>query len=310
VDLEKNQKIWQVNLKKYNKYSDLDLDYINNKIIVSNGVNEVFVMDANNGETLGSRSFFSTPVSVKFLKDETIVISSLNNKTYALLDLDSLIWIHEGYNSEISTSGASNIIEYKDKIIVFHSSGEVYCLNQYDGSVVWSSDLITSDFAGIFTYLSDIDIDAEIEDEYIYVADNNGIIKSFSIDGGKEKWEIFLGERPVDFVVFEDKLALISQRKLYIINRVSGKIEKELIGDDVIKGFNSLQNILYYKKYLVINSRNKIFILEKNGNLLKEFKSLNDIITKPVVHKEKLYYADSGWFFNNTKYIDLYGWAF
>lgn len=310
IDLIKNERIWQVNLKKYGKYSTLDIDYNNDKIIVSNGINQVFLIDANSGNIVGSREFSATPISVKFLQDETIIVNTLNNKTYALLDMDSLIWVHESYNSEISTLGVADIIEYDDKIIVLYSSGEVYCLNQYNGSVIWNSDLSTGNFAGIFTYLSDIDVDAQIKDRQIYVANNNGIMKSFSLSDGQEVWEISLNARPIDFIFFENKIVLISRQKLFIIDSKNGKIEQEITAENVSKEFNNLQNISHYQQHLIVNNKDKIFILKSDGNLVKQLKSPNNIITKPIFYQGRLYYVDSGWVLNDIKYINFNGGTF
>jgi len=309
IDLEKEKKIWRIKLKEHGKYTDID--YIDEKIIVSNGINEIFLIDANSGKILKSKEFFSTPISIKFLQDETIVVNSLNNKTYFLLDMDSIIWTHESYNKEISTLGSSDILEFEDNLIISYSSGEVYFLNRYNGSVIWSSDLVSSKFSGIFTYLSDIDINTKSKDNHLYVTSNNGIVKSLLLSNGQEAWNLSLDIKPLDFVIFENKLAIISKNKLFIVNAINGNIEKQIDTKTIdSKQFKNLKNISYNKGYLVVNNKDKIFILNSTGALLKKIRATNEIVNKPVFYDNIMYYSDSGWFFNNLKYINFNGRTF
>ena len=76
------------------------------------------------------------------MKNKLFVISD-DNQTFALNKLNGeTLWAHTGNIEEISIIGGSKPIIEENILIVTYSSGEIYALNDSDGSTIWFDNLV------------------------------------------------------------------------------------------------------------------------------------------------------------------------
>ena len=287
---------WQIELDKSEQFINANIDYRNQKLIATTGSDRVYFINAENGKITSTKIFQSSPVVANLLLDDISIISSLNNKSYAVLDELSLVWSHEVEENNISTLGSAKTLSYKNMVIALYSSGEIYCLNKYNGKIIWQDDLVNSSSSGIYSYLSDIDIDPIIKDGVVYIVGNSNSVVAFNIENGKRIWQQKTDEKPEDIAILGSKIALITADNLYLINKNNGRIElkKDVISYNKKKKI-SLQNVSIYKNKILLIAKNRVILVDTSGKLVANIKLRQNIYNKPIIYKNKIYLTTYGW---------------
>ena len=117
------------------------------KLFFVTGLGNLYCVDVKTGKILWFEKFgiqFSRPPIIN--KNKIFLISD-DNQLYAIdKNTRKILWSHLGNIEELSIIGGSKPALDKGILIVTYSSGEIYALDEENGSVVWFDNISTGNF--------------------------------------------------------------------------------------------------------------------------------------------------------------------
>ena len=126
---------------------------------------------------------FSRPPIIN--KNKIFLISD-DNQLYAInKNTRKILWSHLGNIEELSIIGGSKPALDKGILIVTYSSGEIYALDEENGSVVWFDNISTGNFFSK-TNLNDIQSPICIDDNTLYVPTFSNRFLVYDLKTGKK----------------------------------------------------------------------------------------------------------------------------
>jgi outer membrane protein assembly factor BamB len=135
-----------------------------------------------------------------------------------------LNWTHEGLE-EISTFMGSSMPTVSNGIvIVTYSSGEIYALNELNGSVIWNDNLSLYIQKQSLDNISDIRGNPVINDNKLYVISYSGKMISLDLNSGIRLWESNIGGIQTPWVVSRFIFVLSKDNELICLSSKDGKV--------------------------------------------------------------------------------------
>ena len=230
VSLSKvNGKIkWKKKLrKKINREGILNGGLAVNKkyLVVTTGTGAVFVLDKENGKILWDVDLSRTIRAAPIISGNNLLILSKDNRLSSYdLQEKKLNWTHEGLE-EISTfMGSSSPTVSSGIIIVTYSSGEIYALNELNGSVIWNDNLSLYIQKKSLDNISDIRGNPVIHDNKLYVISYSGKMVAFDLNSGVRLWESNIGGIQTPWVVSRFIFVLSKDNELICLSSKDGKV--------------------------------------------------------------------------------------
>ncbi|NUV00504.1 hypothetical protein XO12_10535 [Marinitoga sp. 1154] len=221
------------------------------------------IYDIYLGETKTPRLYVSNlPTNiylVKILKPATIyywkIVAKDGNNTY-----ESPIWSFKTRNFNNGEQIWISLIEKSEKLLYFNNT----LFNLYTNVIEAYND----DKKLIYT-INDEYLDISIDNKYIYLLSKNKI-KLYSIKEGLYEKSIEISQNYEKIKTINNYILLYSKNLLDIYKNFEKVINLNF--DEKIK------NIYPFKNAIVINTTNKILIINYSGKILKDFKLSADIL--------------------------------
>ena len=174
---------------------------------------------------------------------------------------------------------------------ITYSSGEIFALNEDNGSVIWFDNISTGDFFSKTT-VNDIQAPICIVDEKLFVPTFSNKLLLYNLKNGKKSWDIKLSSTNPIVVSGETIYVLDINGKLVALDKLSGKLLwavqlKMKQGDSEIIWSGP---ILSSHKLLVISSTGLILSLSPyTGKTLSRIKFKEKFITGPIQVNKNIY---------------------
>ena len=294
---EKSEVVWKKNYysKKEKKNNPiLKLTKINDKILVTDNLSKIYLLNANNGnlgwETDHNVNFVS---EIKAENDYFFALDALNNFNCFSLINGALIWDFKAEDQLINSQKQTSIIYDEDQVIFNNAQNKIVSLSK-NGNLLWITPTIS--FEEEFqSYLID-NSDLVLDNQSIFFSNNANSFYAINSKTGVIKWKQKINSNLKPIVVDNVIFTISSNRYLNIIDKNNGNIIRVT---DILKNFKQ-RKIDKMKITGFLVSEEKIFITTDNGNLIiadiatgkadKVYKISRDSISRPYVNNNKLYF--------------------
>lgn len=293
-NLENGKNYWRTQLKqeKKEKLSFIGgLAATDNELIVTTALGNIYSIDLNNGDIKWVKNFlvqFSRPPTI--YKNKIFAVSD-DNQIFALsLNLGEKIWSHIGNIEEVSIIGGSKPIIENNLVVVTYSSGEIFALNENDGSLVWFDNVNTGSFFNR-NIVNDIQAPLTSEGGRIYVPTFSDKFIAYNLEDGKKIWNLkFSSINPI-VISGETIYVLDSTGRLLCLDKKRGKLlwAVQLRLSKAGKEINWYGPILTSYKIIVVSSEGLVLSLSPfTGKILSKIKFDENFIINPIQIKNKV----------------------
>ena len=226
-DSKKGNLIWTKLLKDEN---DEEINFTgglsaaNETLFITSGIGNIYALDFKSGNEIWKKNILTQISSPPVVSNNKIFITTDDNQ---LVVLDTLngdeIWSHSGNIEDVSIIGGVNPAIKNGIVYVTYSSGEIYALNENNGTIQWYDNIGGS---GILSdgLITDIQSPPVIFDEELYVSSFSGTFAAFNAISGERIWELNLPTINPIIIAGKYIYLLDTNNKLYCIEKKAGKI--------------------------------------------------------------------------------------
>ena len=193
-------------------------------LFITTGLGNLYSIDYKTGKVLWKKNLLAQISSSSTIFNKKIFTITDDNQLLVndMISGDS-IWSHTGNLENVSIIGGVSPAIKNGSVYVTYSSGEIFALNESNGSIQWYENLTVSNLfnEGL---ISDIQSPPVIIDNDLLVSSVSGIFASFNLIDGQRNWELdFSTVNPIS-VSGQYIFMLETSNKLYCINKNNGKI--------------------------------------------------------------------------------------
>ena len=255
---------WKTNLEREKKEKILFLggmSLVGNSLVVTSGLGNIYLIDSNTGKKEWNKNFlvqFSRPPLI--FKNKVFAVSD-DNQTFCLnLKNGEIIWNHIGNLEEVSIIGGSKPAAIDNTVVLSYSSGEIYALDENDGSLIWFDNVGSSNYFSR-SALNDIQSPLSIVDNKVYSPTFSDKLLVYDLDEGSKIWELKISSINQVTISGEALYIIDTLGKLLCLDSKTGK----LLWSVQLKTNYDGEEIRWYGPLL---TSNKLLVANSFGTIL------------------------------------------
>ena len=218
---------WKTNLEREKKEKILFLggiSLVGNSLVVTSGLGNIYLIDSNTGKKVWKKNFlvqFSRPALI--FKNKVFAVSD-DNQTFCLnLKNGEIIWNHIGNLEEVSIIGGSKPAAIDNTVVLSYSSGEIYALDENDGSLIWFDNVGSSNYFSR-SALNDIQSPLSIVNNKVYSPTFSDKLLVYDLNDGSKIWELKISSINQVTISGEALYIIDTLGKLLCLDSKSGKL--------------------------------------------------------------------------------------
>ena len=286
---------WKTNLEREKKEKILFLggmSLVGNSLVVTSGLGNIYLIDSNTGKKEWKKNFlvqFSRPALI--FKNKVFAVSD-DNQTFCLnLKNGEIIWNHIGNLEEVSIIGGSKPAAIDNTVVLSYSSGEIYALDENDGSLIWFDNIGSSNYFSR-SALNDIQSPLSIVNNKVYSPTFSDKLLVYDLDEGSKIWELKISSINQVTISGEALYIIDTLGKLLCLDSKTGKLLwsvqlKTNYDGEEIRWYGPL---LTSNKLLVANSFGTILSLSPfTGKTLSKLNFDEEFILSPFQIKNEVF---------------------
>jgi outer membrane protein assembly factor BamB len=286
---------WKTNLQTEKKEKILFLggmSLVGNSLVVTSGLGNIYSIDSNTGKKEWKKNFlvqFSRPALI--FKNKVFAVSD-DNQTFCLnLKNGEIIWNHIGNLEEVSIIGGSKPAAIDNTVVLSYSSGEIYALDENDGSLIWFDNVGSSNYFSR-SALNDIQSPLSIVNNKVYSPTFSDKLLVYDLNDGSKIWELKISSINQVTISGEALYIIDTLGKLLCLDSKTGKLLwsvqlKTNYDGDEIRWYGPL---LTSNKLLVANSFGTILSLSPfTGKTLSKLNFDEGFILSPFQIKNEVF---------------------
>lgn len=293
LDLRDGKEIWEVETEQPIA-SGPGLGY--DSVLVGTSEAEVIALRRSDGETLWTSRVSSEVLAPPRAAQGVVVVHSSDGGVFAFDETDGkTLWSYEQRASPLNLRGCGAPVIDNDVALVGFSKGRLAAFRLSDGKILWERQVALPRGISEMERLVDIDSEAAIDDNVIYVTAYHGGVIAASLLDGEVIWR-------------NDKIVANSQPAINWGNVFVTDVAGDVWGLDPNTGRafwkqselhrRQLTAPVIFKDYLVVGDFEGYlhFLSQEDGHLLGRIRlSRSPIRVAPVVQDEQLIiYASDG----------------
>lgn len=274
--LKEKTTLWSSKLDSSNieNYNIGGILYSDDKLYITNGSRELYIISATTGEKILSK-LFPDIIQTKpiLLDDKTVLVQTISNQLIAF-DTEKLevIWANEGEIGMVSSRSHFSPFLANGYVITSYTSGELFCSNPKNGEVKWVhslSDQVPN--LDLFGALSPTVIITKpvIKDDAIYIASSNARLMKIKISTGDVIWQKNI-EDIQSMTLSGNKLIITTNgRQVAILSIQSGEVNWVADLINPAQKRNKLSPTLFQAPFVVNDNYNQqsLNVIASNGEL-------------------------------------------
>jgi outer membrane protein assembly factor BamB len=272
-----------------------NIAYSLGKLFVSTKRGNLYALDAKTGKREWLRRIGVPIRSTPVAQDDLVLITTINNKTYAMDVLSGKTkWSHEGLEEKSKIFASPSPVIKNGITYIPYSSGEIYALELKTGIEKWSTITSTQEVSLINSSLNDISHTPLIHKESLIVVTSDGRLVMLNRKTGDQIWE--LSNQAISSAPW-------AAGNMIFVNTLFGELLAVAIRSGEIVWKANLEdmeviddNNLVFTNPVVAD--NKIFVADnegtlrsyspKNGKMLKLYVAPDNVYIKPIVADGKI----------------------
>ena len=263
-----------------------------NTVFVTTSFGDVMALDAKTGKELWKQSL-QTPFRIApTLHKEYIIAINVANEAYALdIKTGEVKWNHIGLPEATGLLGGGVPAIEGDKIIVPHSTGEIYALSAATGQPLWAEALNPATAFDPLSSISHIRARPVIYQGKVYAISHGGRMAAFDLNSGTRYWQKDVGGLRTPAIVGGYIFMISNDNDLVCLSTANGQIVwaqplKNPAGEEKITWAGP---VMAGGKLILTNSTGKIvFISPIDGKELTIIDHGDNTSLSPVVVDGKL----------------------
>ena len=255
---------WKTNLEREKKEKILFLggmSLVGNSLVVTSGLGNIYLIDSNTGKKEWNKNFlvqFSRPPLI--FKNKVFAVSD-DNQTFCLnLKNGEIIWNHIGNLEEVSIIGGSKPAAIDNTVVLSYSSGEIYALDENDGSLIWFDNVGSSNYFSR-SALNDIQSPLSIVNNKVYSPTFSDKLLVYDLNDGSKIWELKISSINQVTISGEALYIIDTLGKLLCLDSKTGK----LLWSVQLKTNYDGEEIRWYGPLL---TSNKLLVANSFGTIL------------------------------------------
>ena len=255
---------WKTNLEREKKEKILFLggmSLVGNSLVVTSGLGNIYLIDSNTGKKEWKKNFlvqFSRPALI--FKNKVFAVSD-DNQTFCLnLKNGEIIWNHIGNLEEVSIIGGSKPAAIDNTVVLSYSSGEIYALDENDGSLIWFDNIGSSNYFSR-SALNDIQSPLSIVNNKVYSPTFSDKLLVYDLNDGSKIWELKISSINQVTISGEALYIIDTLGKLLCLDSKTGK----LLWSVQLKTNYDGEEIRWYGPLL---TSNKLLVANSFGTIL------------------------------------------
>ena len=286
---------WKTNLEREKKEKILFLggmSLVGNSLVVTSGLGNIYLIDSNTGKKEWKKNFlvqFSRPALI--FKNKVFAVSD-DNQTFCLnLKNGEIIWNHIGNLEEVSIIGGSKPAAIDNTVVLSYSSGEIYALDENDGSLIWFDNIGSSNYFSR-SALNDIQSPLSIVDNKVYSPTFSDKLLVYDLNDGSKIWELKISSINQVIISGEALYIIDTLGKLLCLDSKTGKLlwSVQLKTNDDGEEIRWYGPLLTSNKLLVANSFGTILSLSPfTGKTLSKLNFDEGFILSPFQIKNEVF---------------------
>ena len=286
---------WKTNLEREKKEKILFLggmSLVGNSLVVTSGLGNIYLIDSNTGKKEWKKNFlvqFSRPALI--FKNKVFAVSD-DNQTFCLnLKNGEIIWNHIGNLEEVSIIGGSKPAAIDNTVVLSYSSGEIYALDENDGSLIWFDNIGSSNYFSR-SALNDIQSPLSIVNNKVYSPTFSDKLLVYDLNDGSKIWELKISSINQVAISGEALYIIDTLGKLLCLDSKTGKLlwSVQLKTNDDGEEIRWYGPLLTSNKLLVANSFGTILSLSPfTGKTLSKLNFDEGFILSPFQIKNEVF---------------------
>ena len=286
---------WKTNLEREKKEKILFLggmSLVGNSLVVTSGLGNIYLIDSNTGKKEWNKNFlvqFSRPPLI--FKNKVFAVSD-DNQTFCLnLKNGEIIWNHIGNLEEVSIIGGSKPAAIDNTVVLSYSSGEIYALDENDGSLIWFDNIGSSNYFSR-SALNDIQSPLSIVNNKVYSPTFSDKLLVYDLNDGSKIWELKISSINQVIISGEALYIIDTLGKLLCLDSKTGKLlwSVQLKTNDDGEEIRWYGPLLTSNKLLVANSFGTILSLSPfTGKTLSKLNFDEGFILSPFQIKNEVF---------------------
>lgn len=278
------------------------LAFSGGRLFVTAGFNEVLALNPADGSELWRVKVEGTVRSAPSAMPDRVYAVSVDNQTFALDAADGkTIWTHQGLAETTGLLGAASPAANRNIVLPAYSSGEVYALQAETGTTLWSDTIAPMARAGTGVTFSDIRGLPVIDRGLVVAISYGGRIAAIDERTGERRWEAAIAGAQAPFVSGNRVFVVSSDSVVMSLDLANGKIlwktalPKYRDPEDLEGALVWYGPVLGGGRLIVFSSNGLARDLDpKTGQILREWKTGQEVVAPPSVASETLYLLSAG----------------
>ncbi len=257
---------------------------------------EITAIDAKTGKLAWEAKLDSPVRSSPIARDGKLIISTLNNKTYAIDTITGeRIWLHEGLGGRTNISGAPTALIHNNRVILTYSSGEIFALDFETGNEIWSALTSSTISNSANAIISDIINSPILHRGALMFITSDGRMLVLSEEDGTTIWETKnLGLKGQPWPVDNSIFVINRFGELLNFEFKTGKIIwKKLLADaEEIDDENLVFTSPIMASDLIYIADNNGYLRSysaKDGKLVNEYEIPEEVYLDPIIAEGRMY---------------------
>lgn len=199
--------------------------YSQGRLYVTNGFNELLVIDPPSGKIIWRKSLPSPSRAAPTIMDQRLFVVTIDNRLMAFSVEDgTLLWEFAGLAETAGLVGAASPAANREIVIPAFSSGELFALRVENGSVAWADNLSSTRRIGNLAALSDIRGLPVMDKGMVFAISYGGRLVAIDERTGTRVWQREIGGSETPWVAGNHLFVISSQGELVGMGRDDGVI--------------------------------------------------------------------------------------
>jgi outer membrane protein assembly factor BamB len=295
ITLQEGTVLWTANTSPQDKEADTlggGICVNTNTVFITTSFGDVIALEAKTGKELWKQSL-QTPFRIApTLHKNHVIAINVANEAYALdIKTGEVNWNHIGLPEATGLLGGGVPAIEDDKIIVPHSTGEIYALSASTGHPLWVEALNPATAFDPLSSISHIRARPVIYQGKVYAISHGGRMAAFDLKSGNRYWQKDVGGLRTPAIVGGYIFMISNDNDLVCLSTSNGQIvwAQPLKHPAGVEKTNWAGPVMAGGKLILTNSTGKIvFINPVDGKELFALDHGDNIGLSPVVVDGKL----------------------
>lgn len=193
------------------------------KVFVGTSEAEVVARDAETGKKLWVAQVSSEVLAAPRAADGAVIIRTGDGNIYALnADTGMERWVYDRSIPTLTLRGTASPTIHEDVVYAGFDNGRIVALNLTTGQQLWDARLAQPTGRSDLERLVDIDGEAVLKDDLLYIGGYQGSIAALAVDNGSVEWTRDMST--YDNVAVDDERVYITDERgvMWALNRFDG----------------------------------------------------------------------------------------